>query len=630
MSRDDRRVAFGPFILDFRERLVRSNGTVVTLAPKAVDILCVLLQADGKLTAKDELMKTVWPDTFVEENNLTVHISSLRKALGDGLIETVPRRGYRFAAPIQVMDDDPGPATVVEQHQEITRTKVTIEQIETVSAPAAGRRAWIAGLGGAAAALGLGAFFLPGRRDTGPGSQPPVASLAVLPFRPIGGAPPIGLGLTDVLITRLGGMPRVNVRSTAAVRRFAAEQPDPIEAGRALAVDAVLDGSVQQEGSRLRVVARLLRTADARQIWGQTFDQPFTSVFAIQDHLSEEIARALASELRLNNPATRMSKDAEAYRLYLMGRSLCMQHTRASTLKGIEFLKQAAQRDPGFALAHAGIAQAYCMARLLAAVETPEADQEIEAAAQKALALDSDIATAHSAFSFIRWTRFDWAGAEREWRRALELDPDELGALDSRAVQTMSMGQFDLAMKDRIHMRDLEPTVPSMVMALSWPLYYAGRYEEALVHARRAIEMDPRFARAYNNLAIIYRLMGRFQDAAETGLKRDELNGVPAPVLAGMRRALDEGGPAKLDRLRLEKALANGARPAALAGLYKAVGDSQSALQMLERAVEEPHPAFNLAFLRTFPGWAPLRKNPRFVAILKRAGLEPPRLIASF
>jgi TolB-like protein len=397
---------------------------------------------------------------------------------------------------------------------ELTRTEVTIEeeQIE----PKTSRRTWMIAAGSAVAAVaGAAALFRPWRTTP---SHP--ASLAILPFRAIGSAPPIGPGIADTLITRLGGMVGVTVRPMAAVKRFN-DGADPLEAGRTLGVDAVLDGSVQQDGSRLRLAVQLLRVSDGKQLWGQTFDDDFTSVFAIQDHASTEIARALSSSFRADRRNHRITSDAEAYRLYLMGVSLAYKHNRAPALKGIEFLKHAVARDPNFALAHAAIAEAYGMAMATGAIDPAVARPEINSAAKTALSLDDQIANAYGALAHIQLftaKRLDWEGTERLWRRALQLDPDIESGLDARGMQALAMEQFDLCLKDRLHIRDLDPTVPVNVMGVSWPLYYSGKYEESMVYTRRALELDPGFARGYNDLMIVHRLMGKQQEAAEFSL----------------------------------------------------------------------------------------------------------------
>lgn len=271
------------------------------------------------------------------------------------------------------------------------------------------RRAWIAtGVTGLAAAIGAAAYL-----RLRP-ALPPESTIAILPFRPIGGAPEIGHGMAVSLITRLGGGGRINVRPTASVRRFTGTNTDPVEAGRQLAVDSVLDGSVQQQGDRICISVQLIRVADGKQLWGDTFDQEFRGIFAIEDEISKQVANALSAKLRVDaSTASRRTPNADAYRLFLMGRHLIKQWNRRQVLQGIKLAEECVAKDPNFAAGYSTLALGYQFLSLYGGMETKEALTKIRTYAQKALALDDNLAEAYSQMEMVKIVGdWDWVSAD--------------------------------------------------------------------------------------------------------------------------------------------------------------------------------------------------------------------------
>ncbi len=332
--------AFGPFVLDRDRRRLARDGATIPITPKAFDLLVVLVERGGAPVSKDELMAALWPDTAVEESNLTFQISTLRKALGpEGAqcIATLPSRGYQFVAPLQ-------------RWEEVERTTIIAESRST---------AWIriATLVAIAAIVAL--FVL--RRPTSP--APSIHSLAVLPFKPLGAAQrdeALELGMADTLITRLNRMPGVIVRPISAVRRFSGLDDDPLAAGQSLGVDAVVDGSIQRRGSRMRVTVRLLRTSDGKPIWASQLDETASDLFAVQDLVAERVARAVVPALSAPveaQLARRTTADLEASELYLKGRYWATSEPERAE----EFLRRALARDPRFAAAWAAIADSWLL-----------------------------------------------------------------------------------------------------------------------------------------------------------------------------------------------------------------------------------------------------------------------------
>jgi DNA-binding winged helix-turn-helix (wHTH) protein/TolB-like protein len=315
--------AFGPFVLDTDERRLLRDGEAVPLTLKAYDLLQVLVENQGHLLQKEELLRRVWPDAAVEENNLTVTVSALRKAFGEGpadrqYIETVPRRGYRFVADLRVPDQPAAPAR----------------------RPSRKRTFALAALALALAAAGA----LGGLWTRAPGGAP-VRSMAVLPFRSLtSDSEHLGLGMADALITRLGHT-NLLVRSTGTVQKYTAPGLDPVTAGRDLQVDSVLEGSIQTSGDRLRTTVRLLRVSDGSTLWSGTFDERLTDIFAVQDQVSQRLAEALALELT-ESQTRHDTTDSEAYQLYLRGRFFWNKRTLDGFLRGASYFREAAAKDP--------------------------------------------------------------------------------------------------------------------------------------------------------------------------------------------------------------------------------------------------------------------------------------------
>ena len=360
---------FGPYRLDARRRLVWKGDALLDVPPKAAELLAALAGEAGEVVSKEELLQRVWPDTFVEEANLSVNVSILRKALGeqpDGRpwIQTVARRGYRF--------------------------------LGAVRAQAAAPR-----------------------------------SLAVLPFRSLGtdeADEALGLGMADALITRLAATGRVAVRPTGTVRRFASADVDPVEAGRQLGVDAVVDGRLQRSGSRLRLTVQLVPTAGGAPLWADHFDEEFTHLFAVEDTVAERVAAALVAELSAEERqrlGRRQTESLEAYQAYCRGRFFWGRFSRPWVEKAMLSFHEATAHDPRYALPHAGLADAFLVAGFAGALPPREAWALAAESSRAALGLDDRIPEPHVSAGFLRLLQeWDWDGAERELRRAIELAPD--------------------------------------------------------------------------------------------------------------------------------------------------------------------------------------------------------------
>src|SRR5688500_3513645 len=444
---------FGPFRLDPAEHILLREGLAVSLRPKEFAVLLALVEHHGRLMTKEDLLQEVWPGQFVEEGNLNRHISSLRRVLGESsdapqYVETVPKVGYRFVAPVREIRD--GSADMVIERHTIARIVTEEEEeeangrevIEPASEPKAllttgeknNRRRRLALAASLVILIGLTLAFTyawTSRKSQETKTAATVTSLAVLPFKPIGAGDEddyLGLGMADALITKLSNIQKINIRPTSAVRKYDAPNQDPVAAGRELGVEAVIEGSVQRVGGRIRVTVQLVSVKDRTPLWAEKFDEQFTDIFAVQDRISEQVARALTLTLSSTEKkllTKHFTENSDAYQLYLKGRYFWNKRTVEGLNKGINYFNEAVEKDPSYALAYVGLADSYGLLSDYGGLQPNEACPQAKKAAMQALALDERLAEAPAALSLIKPSYdWDWPGAEREYRRAIQLKPN--------------------------------------------------------------------------------------------------------------------------------------------------------------------------------------------------------------
>jgi TolB-like protein/DNA-binding winged helix-turn-helix (wHTH) protein len=419
---------FGPFRLDPAERKLLRGNEIVALTPKAFDTLHLLVRNSGRVLEKEELIGMLWPDTFVEEGSLSNHIFLLRKALGEdpGFIETVPRRGYRFVGGVRQF---PVAATThLEKPSEVGAPIIA-------SLPAKARRSWRsrAALGIAAiavvASLAVAGWFY---KFAARGEA--IDSLAVLPFVNANGDPNteyLSDGITESLINSLSQLPNLKVMSRDASFRYKGKETDAQTVGRELGVHAIFKGRVTQRGDTLSISAELINARDSSHIWGQEYDRKLADMVALREDLAREMARALrmrltgAEEKRLTKSYT---ANPEAYQDYLKGRYWLNKGTDEGFNKGAEYFRQAVTKDPAYALAYSGLSDSYSSLAGFGLVPAKEGYLRAKEAALKALELDDTLAEAHGSLALIKSSYdWDWSGADKEIRRAIELNPSYAG-----------------------------------------------------------------------------------------------------------------------------------------------------------------------------------------------------------
>jgi DNA-binding winged helix-turn-helix (wHTH) protein/tetratricopeptide (TPR) repeat protein len=560
-------IEFGDFRLDSARRVLWRHGDVVALTPKALEVLVALLERAGQVMGKAELMDRVWPDTFVEEANLTVNVSAVRKALGDQpggqpYIQTLPRRGYRFAA-------------------------------ETRGAP-----------------------------------RPSVPTLAVLPLQPLDPASRedhLGLGMADAVITRLSRTGQVLVRPTSTVLRYGEGAHDSQEAGQRLSVELVLDGRVQRTADRVRVTAQLVRVADGVSTWAETFDEPFTDLFRVQDRLAERVAEALSVTLgaKAARVTTRAPTDPEAYRAYLAGRFFWNKLTVPWLEKARSAFEEAVTRDPRYAAAWSGLADAYALLALYGLRRSHEAWGEAGRAARRAVELDPALPEAHLSLGFVRlFQDWDWSGAQHELLRALDLAPASAETHQWFALFLAISGRFPEALEEIQRAQQLDPLSLTVDTNAGLQLYLRQQYAPEVETHLRALELDPGYAIGHWALGLAYEQKGLFDQAIAAHRQAVAL----AEDALIMKTALAHAYAVAGRHEEAEQVLAELARPDhgvevspyRLAAIHAALGHREQALDYLERGCDARDQW--MVFSKVDPQLESLRDEPRFQELLRRIG----------
>ena len=611
MDRPNNKYEFGCFQLDPDERVLLRDGEPVPLPPKIIDTLIVLVENAGHIVDKDQLIGRVWPDSFVEDGSLTKNISVLRRMLGDGtgkpFIENVPRRGYRFNAPVKATRDGDREIVIARR----ARIKIVTEDEDDAERI-------VAELGMSGMARRMRSLKAANR------------SLAVLPLMQLGSGDQelfLGLGLADALITRLSNVHEVIVRPTSAVVNYAAPGRNSVQAGRELRVESVLEGSFQRVGDALRVTVQLVSVEDEAPFWAEKFDARFTDVFEVEDSISEQVVRALSlgvtgDEQRLLTK--RHTRNTEAYQAYLKGRYFWNARIGEWMQKALGHFKQAISIDPGYALAHAGYADCYNALGFWGVVPPGAAFPQAKSAATRALELDDALAEAHAALAWALFN-YDWdfATAEVEFKRAISLNPGYGAAHLWYAMFLALAKRFDAAFVEIARAREIDPLSLILNTDIGILLMLTQRYDEAIEQFQKTLELRPDYAPAIEFLGYTYGLKGMYDECLACYQKNVALNGRSSLSLRslGYGNAL-VGRREEALRLAEEAKLLHGAAYFSAhyyAQLYAMLGESEKAFEWLERTFEERSPW--IVWLGVNPNYDGLRADPRFDDLLRRAGL---------
>jgi DNA-binding winged helix-turn-helix (wHTH) protein/tetratricopeptide (TPR) repeat protein len=643
---------FGRFRLDLTERRLLREDKPVPLTRIVFETLVVLVQRRGHLVERDELLRILWPDSFVEDGNLTNNISTLRKALGESkgspqYIETVSKRGYRFIGEVREADYEAS-ELVVEKY---VKSRIVVAEEENTSAeteiapafkrgaiasrPGSADRAWVKQsliVAGCSILLGIAAvtayFWRPGQsRPVPPGKA--VKSIAVLPFKPLvaeGRDESFEMGMADTLITKLSGsLTQMIVRPTSAIRTYTGLEQDAVAAGRELQVEAVLDGSLQWSGERVRVRVRLLNVHDGATLWTYQCDEYCSDIFAAQDAISENVARALAVKLtgeERESLAKRYTSNSAAYQAYVKGRLLWDNRTYDGLRKAMQYFNQAIVIDPNYALAYTGLADKYHFLGSFGFVPPKESYPKAIELATKALELDDRLAEAHNSLAALLgdYDR-NWPEAEEHFKRAIALNPSYAAARHCYAEYLSYWGRHDEAIAEAERAQTLDPLSLGIITGVGTRYYFAGQHDRALEQYGRALDLDPNFPLAHFCIGLVYERQRKYEEAIAEMRQARALGMNDAGALIGYIYAVS-GRRREAQRIldELNKSSERERVTAfARALIYVGLGDKERAFEWLEKAYANRE--WHLWMLKERTGLDLVRADPRYTDLLRRLGL---------
>jgi TolB-like protein/Flp pilus assembly protein TadD len=577
---------FNGFRLEGTQRRLLYQGQPVPLKGKILDLLLYLVEMRGQLVVKEELMKEIWPDTIVEENNITVSMSILRKILGEDrfsrrFIETIPRQGYRFIADV---------------------TEVFPQRTATIDG---------------------GQTF-----DGAAVQEEPIDSLAVLPMQSNGNDQNVEYlsdGITESIINILSRIPQLRVLACSTVFRLKGTDIDAQGVGLLLNVKAVMVIRVLRLGETIVIRGQLVRVADGSQLWGEQYNRRPSDILAVQDEIARAISESLELKLTRQDKirlVKQPTKNIEAYNLYLRGRYFWNKYSKEWVLKAIDAFKEAILIDADYALAYCGMADAFF--RLSNVYFPPrEVLPKAKEAAQRAVGIDDNLAEAHSSLGLVRvYYDHDWTEAEREFRRALELDPNLVSAHQRYGSYLTFMGRFDESIKHYEIALELDPFSLQINMNLATTYYLTGEYEKAVAVLNQTIELEPNYMPTHFVLGCVRIQENRLAEAiAEFQLiyKLDE-EAYLALGFMGYAHALagDRAEAETLLNILQEISLRKYVSPYSMLVIHLALGPKKRVFELLEQLYRECNDW--LVWLRVSPELKSLRDDPRFKNLLRRIG----------
>jgi TolB-like protein/Flp pilus assembly protein TadD len=574
---------------------------------------------------REELRLKLWPaDTVVDfDHGLNNAVNKVREALGDTAespryVETLPRRGYRFIAPVEKLDGA-APSPVSEPASS-----------PSDNAPRVGsgvRRLRTSGGILALAAVVVVAAYLGWQRFQPQAAPAEKVMLAVLPFENLSADPEqeyFSDGMTEEMITQLGRLEpeRLGVIARTSAMRYKATEKGIDEIGRELGVDYILEGSVRRVADRVRISAQLVQVDDQTHLWAQSYDRAVEEILALQSDVAAEIAHSLTLELlpaRRKRLAWGATSSSEAHEAYLRGRYYQYRATSHGWQKAIQYFQEAIKKDPDYAAAYAGMGSHYLW-QAPAKVNMPKA----KAAALKALELDATLPEAYAVLGSVKlYFEWDWAGARKEFEQALRFDPGNAQAHFRYSQYLAAMGRLEKAIATAKRARELDP-LSTLVSHYVGRLYYFDRqYERAVGEFKRTLELDPNYGFAHFFLALTYDKMGRQDEAMVHAQRYLSLGGKPPQKGVALNELYRsegfEGIIREWARARERRARQKGfIGSAGLALTYARLGDKEKAFRWLERAYRER--TRDLIYLKVDPGYDALRSDPRFQDLVRRVG----------
>ena len=623
---------FGGFLLNPQERLLLCDGKPVALTPKAFELFLVLVQREGHLVEKEELLRAVWPDVAVEEGNLAVMVSHLRKVLGDdrgthAFIETVPRHGYRFVAPVtRRMEPDPAARNVedIPPHKAPESEMQPGDFFPGAAPPSRLLRNVLLALAVLVVCAATLAWRTIWQKRALAADTEAIHSLGILPFQEIGVQASnnyLGEGTADAVITRLGRFSTLTVRPTSAMDRYSGTKLNPVQIGKQQSVDAVMEGLIQREGDRIRLTVQVVRVRDGATLWGDSFDEKYTNIFALEDEISERVAQSLQIHLSradMKRMARKPTENTAAYDAYLKGRYFWNKRTTNDVQRGLGYFRQAISLDPHFAEGYEGVADSYATMGLYGSMPPDQAFPAARKAALKALEMDDSLADAHATLGLI-YFYYDWDGAaaEDEFQRALEINPNYAMAHSWSGETLAAMGRFPEAMEESRRALNDDPLSLIVNSNAGWTYFLAGQSDQAIGILQKAVELDPNFPRTHFRLGIIYEASDRMHDAINEFQKAVQSSNEDPYYEASLAEAYGVEGDSQ-DAMHVLGLLQSRAQteyvPAfGFALIYEGLHNKEAAFDWLQKASLDH--STSMAFAKLDPSLANLRSDQRFASV---------------
>ena len=624
------RFRFGDLELDTKRYELRKNGRVLKLEKIPMELLILLVGRRGELVSREEIIEKLWgEDVFVEtEHGINTAIRKIRQTLGDDpensrFVQTVVGKGYRFVAPLEPLAQEvsttaPISASSPSRPSEVQSAKKNLR--------------WISlGLGIFAVVLVAGLFAAnPGHlreRLLGKPIVTGVQSLAVLPLENLSGDPSEAYfadGMTDELITDLAQIGELRVISRTSVMRYKGSKKSLPEIARELGVDAIVEGTMERSGNRVKVRAQLVRASDDRHLWAESFEREIQDILSLQSEVAYSIARHVQGRLAPGPRGEIRSVLPAAYEAYLKGRYAWNRRGEAALLEGIEHFKQAIALDPSYAAAYSGMADSYTTLGYLGYLAPKEAFPQARAAALKAIQLDPALAEPHASLGYVHlYFDWDWGKSEAEFKKAIELNANYATAHAWYTYFLMAMGRVNEAETQVHRALELDPLSLPINADAGFQLCYARRYDEAVESLKKTLQMDPRFPLAHLWLGRTYQQKGMYDEALEHYRATDAaLPDWPVTMasiayvqgLTGQKREA-EAMLRRMDQLSHRKYVT----PYAVALIYASLHDKNAAMEWLEKSYD--HRTNWLVWLGLDPRWDPMRDDPRFRDLIHRVGL---------
>jgi TolB-like protein/DNA-binding winged helix-turn-helix (wHTH) protein/Tfp pilus assembly protein PilF len=647
-----RRIArFGVYEADLDNRQLTKSGFRIRLQDKPFQLLMLLLERQGVVVTREELKEKLWPgDTFVEfDVGLNTAVKKLRAALSDSadnprFVETVPRLGYRFVAPVSVAR--PETASMVDPEVAIPAAEESLESVVSADAasdatpqpelpssnvaPASNRRlgplAWVA-----LAVVLLSAGFairVRFKSAVSAAQSGSIQAIAVLPLENMSADPSqeyLAEGMTDEIITDLAQLAGPKVISRTSAMKYKATRKTIPEIARELHVGAVLEGSVERSGDRMRVRVQLIEAATDQHLWAEAYDRQLSDVLLLEAELAQDIARQIQLRLtpqRQQDLAHNRTLNPQAFQDYLQGRHYWALRTSESLTTAIEYFNRAIQEDPNDARGHAGLAQCYIVLPMVAKTSQAEAYRKARGEAVKALALDDSLAEAHLSIAEVRlYQDWDFAGAEKEFKKTLDLNPNYSTGHQWYGEYLSLMARHQEAIHELQTALALDPLSAIVHLQFGNTLQQARQYERALDEYHEALKTDPKFSLPFYAMHWVYRRQGKFAEsiaplrlAAQSWDAKDDW----IALVDQLPAAYSTGGRTSYLRqcIKIHK---RSERPwLYLARDYADLGDRAAALAALNKSYENRE--LEVLYMLVDPELDPLRSDPRFQELIRRVG----------